>query len=187
MMSSCSWPRSICATFDRSSSRSPAVSAISSPSACLRPGNPTRRELLKRTRAAVLDAYQHEWTPFALVFGTPNPLDDPRGRVLINYLGDVRPEAPAPTSSRDVEKLRASVRFLGGRSGARNDAFFMFNIIAGSLHGIVGAAADRFDPATVRQRAAQLCTLIRTARLDESVASSLAALQFVIGQGAPNQ
>jgi len=117
-------------------------------------GAPTWAELFARARTSILERYAYEWAPIARVFETDKPLDDPRGRITINYLGDQTP-GPPPASPPAV-----SCHGIFGRSGARNDLFFVFSTNAGQLHAIVGAAADRFDQATIDQRAEELRELI---------------------------
>ncbi|MET9340066.1 amino acid adenylation domain-containing protein [Nonomuraea sp. NPDC003804] len=129
-------------------------------------GDPAFAELLRRTRAAVLEAFAHQDTPFERVVERLNPVRSPGHNPLFDVLVTYSKEEPRDAWS------------LGGLEVTRQDAdvpaaqFDLTFAVHESEEGLSGAlhyAADLFDRSTAESMAARLARLVEAAVADPAI------------------
>jgi len=107
-------------------------------------GDPTFRELLRRSRETAIRCYGHQELPFDLVVQALRPRRHPNRNPLFQCNLRVQTATPAPPVMKGVRCRHISV----GLNSSRFDVALGFADEAGDLHGYLEYNAALFDPET---------------------------------------
>lgn len=121
-------------------------------------GNPMFGELVERARDAMLETHTFQQTPTALVLDTPHTFDHPLCNVIFNVPATKQSESPR----RSVAGLTVIERPVPSAAGARNDLLVVLMSSRTKIGGYLRGAAHRFHAETIKSKAAELGTLLRT-------------------------
>ncbi|MBA2891471.1 non-ribosomal peptide synthetase [Nonomuraea soli] len=123
-------------------------------------GGPDFTELLRRTKESVLEAFEHQDTPFDRIVERLNPVRvpgrNPLFNVLVTYSKDERRDLWT-LPGLDVERLDVQV------PTAQFDLTFAVHENDTGLHGALHYACELFDRPTAEAMAARLARLLRAA------------------------
>ncbi|MCB5163531.1 amino acid adenylation domain-containing protein [Streptomyces bambusae] len=126
--------------------------------------NPSFRELLGRVRAADLDAYAHQESPFDLVLEAVNPQRSLARHPLFQVCLALEAGAPAGLELAGVRTLRTAP--VSNGSAKFDLEFLLSGSEAEGLSGAVVYAADLFDRSSVERMAAMLRRTLEQAVAD---------------------
>ncbi len=128
-------------------------------------GDPTFRELLRRTRETALAAYRHQDVPFERVMQAVSPNRDARHASLFQVLFVLQ---NAPIHIPPLPGITARMQFDSHNGTAKFDLTLGLTEVPDGLVGILEYNTDLFDRATVERMAAHLRRLLEEVVADAS-------------------
>ncbi|MGB7131472.1 MAG: amino acid adenylation domain-containing protein [Candidatus Sulfotelmatobacter sp.] len=120
-------------------------------------GNPSFRELLKRTRVAILEGMAHERAPFLQVVKEVQPKHDPSRNPLFQIILSQQPAVKHVAPGWEVVSEEIS------NGGSKLDLLIVIDDRGGAISGPMTYNPDLFDPETIQRLVGHWNTLLEGA------------------------